>query len=127
MTTPHRSKKQSTLAPLSVNTSNKKTKLTGASVLEGLTTSLSQFGAVIGKALAPPPTETKLGADHCEKAVICAQELETWMSTSDLLAFVNILEKDMDVVTTYLALKGDDFCKVWVQDKIDRAISHFQV
>jgi hypothetical protein len=56
-----------------------------------------------------------------------AQKLETWMSTPDLLAFVNILEKDMDVVTTYLALKGDDFRKVWVQDKLDRAIGRYQV
>jgi hypothetical protein len=100
--------------------------LTGATALEGLTASLSHFGAVIGKALAPPPTESELSADHCEKAVIRAQELETWMSTSNLLAFVNILKKDMDVVTTYLALKGDDFRKVWVQDKIDQASGLFQ-
>ena len=93
-------------------------------MLVGLTASLLHFGDVIGKALAPPPTEGELGADRHERAVICTQELETWMTTSDLLAFVNILEKDMDVVTTYLALKADDFRRVWVQDKIDRANGH---
>lgn len=127
VTTPRRPKKRSALAPLSVNTTNKKTKLTGASALEGLTTSLSQFSTVVGKAFAPPPTESEVGANRREKAVIRAQELETWMSTSDLLAFVNILEKDMDAVTTYLALKGENFRKVWVQDKIDRAIGRFEV
>lgn len=96
-------------------------------MLEGLTASLLHFGAVIGKALAPLPTKSELGADCYERAVIRAQKLETWMSTSDHLAFVNILKKDMDVVTTYLALKGDNFCKVWVQDKIDGASSLFQI
>lgn len=95
--------------------------MTGASALEGLTTSLAHFGDVISKALAPPPTEAEVSAGRREKAVVRAQKLEKWLATSDLLVFINILEKDMDAVSMYLALKDEDFRKVWVQDKVDKA------
>ncbi|KAG5649223.1 hypothetical protein H0H81_005337, partial [Sphagnurus paluster] len=121
--TPSRRGKKRAAAQERPSSSAKRGRTTNASALEGLAASLGHFGDTIAKALAPPPPVTVLAStsntpSHCQEAITRALRLETWLSTFNLLTFINILERDDRAVEVYLALENDDFWRVWVQDKI---------
>ncbi|GLB39525.1 hypothetical protein LshimejAT787_0700350 [Lyophyllum shimeji] len=103
--TPRRSKKRSAAAPPSsaAPSSSKRGRTTGATAIEGLALSLGHFGDVIAKALAPVPSDAAVNASRRQDAILRAQVLEKWLTIHELLAFVNLLEKDTDAVAVYLA------------------------
>ncbi|KAG6874731.1 hypothetical protein C0992_006807 [Termitomyces sp. T32_za158] len=117
--TPRHSRKRTSVAPPSTAPLAKRSKLTSASALDGLATSLSHFGDAIVKALAPVPSDAAITASCRTKAVLRAQALEKDLATPELLALINLLEKDSNAVDVYLALDDDQFCKAWVRMKVD--------
>ncbi|KAG6818726.1 hypothetical protein H0H93_002478 [Arthromyces matolae] len=118
--TPRRSKKRSAVAPPSTAApSSKRMRVTGATALEGLAISLGHFGDAIVKALAPTPSDAAVNSALRAKAILHAQTMEKDLTTMELLAFINLLEKDSNAVGVYLALEDVEFRKAWVQMKVN--------
>ncbi|CAA7262417.1 unnamed protein product [Cyclocybe aegerita] len=98
----------------------KKSRATGADAIHGLTKSIDNFGVNICKVLAMDPS---LRTPQRRKDAVTEAQKESWLPPVDRLVFCNVLERDISVIDTYLALNKKDveFSHLWIQDKVDQA------
>lgn len=95
--------------------SHKKARVSG---LESLAQSMNSFGEVIANAFAPsgsgPDTPRRR-----QQALKQAQKVEkSWLTGSQLLSLVHILQKDDKAVETYAVLE-DELRVAWVCDQLN--------
>ena len=96
----------------------KKSRTTGADTIHGLTQSIDNFGTNLCKVLAMDPSLCTL---QRHKDAVQEAQKESWLLPVDRLVFCNVLEQDINIVNTYLALdKGDlEFRHMWIEEKVN--------
>ncbi|KAK0484254.1 hypothetical protein EDD18DRAFT_1111944 [Armillaria luteobubalina] len=73
----------------------------------------------IKEALAPTEHALLEATPHqTQKAIEQVQDLEDWLSTSQMISLMTIFEKDSRAADAYVMLEREDVCKAWVQGKL---------
>ncbi|KAG6847824.1 hypothetical protein H0H93_005684 [Arthromyces matolae] len=100
--------------------SSKKTRVTGADAISGLTASISRFGDNMCKVLAGNPADK---TPHRHTKAVQRAQAESWLLPPQRLRLFKILEGDIKAADAYLALNEDDqeFRELWIMDKIENA------
>ncbi|KAF8873649.1 hypothetical protein CPB84DRAFT_1967138 [Gymnopilus junonius] len=102
-----------TPAPLS-----KRTKLTAATAINGLTHSINRFGENICIAIGG-------GSEHSSpsrcKAAIRKVQTEDWLSWGDQLVMLGVFENNTKAADAYLSIdpKNSPFCHMWVENRLE--------
>ncbi|KAK0493980.1 hypothetical protein EDD18DRAFT_1355920 [Armillaria luteobubalina] len=91
----------------------------GQHLIKSVTASMDSFEQSIKEALAPTGRALLEATPHCtQKAMKRAQDLEDWLSTSQMVSLMTIFEKDSWAADAYVVLEREDVRKAWVQRKL---------
>jgi hypothetical protein len=92
----------------------------GAAALMSMSTSIERFGENIIAALATPASAVDPAPVRRTKAISTAKAKEDWLTRSQLLALINIFQKDTAACDVYLTFVDDDELRMdWVQGQIN--------
>lgn len=97
----------------------KKARISGADTISDLSASVHGFSDTVREALIPHSTSgLEATPRRKQRAIQRAQKVETYLGIDDLVAFINILEKDIESVDSYMVLSNDALRKRWVETKL---------
>ncbi|KAF8060959.1 hypothetical protein FPV67DRAFT_1631942 [Lyophyllum atratum] len=117
---PSSSRKRTAAAPTSASAAKTPRLSAGAQGIADIGRSMGRFTEVLENVFAPTQTGLEATPRRKQRAIGQAQELEDgWLSEDDLIKFIDVLEKDVAAVDTYLVLKKESLRKKWVRGKLD--------
>jgi hypothetical protein len=95
----------------------------GAEALLDMSASFREFGSRLATSLAPPSTGVATPRRRTN-SVLAAQQLEkAWLTTHELVTFMEFLRKDVNAFDFYLALtepnSEPDIRKAWVRMQLE--------
>jgi len=91
--------------------------MTGPEAINGLTSSLAEFGHNMVKVLAGDPSQ-KTPQRH--RAAVANAQKEDWLTTEDQFCLCKVLEVNIKAVDAYSALDpmNQVFQKMWIRDTV---------
>ncbi|KAJ7444158.1 hypothetical protein FB451DRAFT_1294444 [Mycena latifolia] len=92
----------------------------GSAALAQLANSVTDVGDSIRVALAPADRGgLEATPRRVQRAIMRAQQLEAgWLTSQQLVAFINILENNTKAVNTYAVLMDESLRKSWIKNKL---------
>ena len=81
-----------------------------------MSASFKEFGNKLAASLAPPSSSVAPTPRRRNDSIVAAQQLEkSWLTTRELVTFIEFLRKDVNAFDTYSALTEPDVRKDWVR------------